>query len=245
MHDSQTESLGRFPADAEQVSGRIDTVTRSDRTQTAAPVEGADWIVIVPVKPTALGKTRLADVSADHEELARAIALDTIAAASAAETVDRVIVVTGDDHIANAVKRMPKVEAIRESDIRGLDAAITTGASAAGTRRPRAALLGDLPALQPSELDAALYAASGIERGVVADAEGTGSTLVTARAGATWISAFGEDSFARHRLLGCTPLAVPAESSLRRDVDTAAQLSQARSLGLGPRTSAVLEAAAA
>src|SRR3546814_10618148 len=64
-----------------------------------------------------------------------------------------------------------------------------------------------------------------------------------ARSGAVWTSAFGEDSAQRHRLLGCTDLDLPADSTLRRDVDTPAQLEAAASLGLGPRTSALVSAA--
>ncbi|MFG6503938.1 2-phospho-L-lactate guanylyltransferase [Microbacterium sp. P05] len=203
------------------------------------------WVVIVPVKPASLGKSRLTDAVADRTVLARAIALDTIAAASAALEVERVIVVTDDSDLASAIKRMPGVEAVREGDARGLDAAIATGAAVAGPDAPRAALLGDLPSLRPADLDAALEAASTVERGVVADTEGVGSTLVTARAGATWISAFGDDSFSRHQLLGCTVLDVPVDSTLRRDVDTSEQLNEASALGLGERTAAVLASAAA
>jgi 2-phospho-L-lactate guanylyltransferase len=75
---------------------------------------------------------------------------------------------------------------------------------------------------------------------VVPDAEGTGSTLVTARPGVAWAAAFGAGSFARHTALGCAPLPVPAASTLRRDVDTAEQLADAAALGLGPRTTALL-----
>ena len=107
-------------------------------------------------------------------------------------------------------------------------------------RMPRAALLGDLPALRPADLADALRAAASVDRGVVADAEGTGSTLVAARAGVAWQSSFGDGSFARHVELGCAPLPVPDASTLRRDVDTADQLAAARALGLGPRTAALL-----
>jgi 2-phospho-L-lactate guanylyltransferase len=203
------------------------------------------WVVVVPVKPAELGKTRLTDAAAGRSALARAIALDTITAAAAALEVDRVVVVTDDTELASSLKRTPGVEVVREGEPGGLDAAIAKGAAAAGLDAPRAALLGDLPALRPADLDAALEAAAGVERGVVADAEGVGSTLVTARAGATWITAFGEDSFARHQLLGCTALEVPADSTLRRDVDTAEQLAEATALGLGERTAAVLAASAA
>ena len=218
----------------------------SPRTAPAQPEHGSPgWVVIVPVKSTEIGKSRLTDAAPDRAVLARALALDTISAAAAATAVERVIVVSEDPDIAAAVRRMRGVEVVREGDSRGLDAAIATGAAAAGPDSPRAALLGDLPALRPFDLDTALEAAEAVERGVVADAEGEGSTLVTARAGATWISAFGEDSFSRHKLLGCTPLDVPADSTLRRDVDTAEQLAAASALGLGERTAAVLASSAA
>lgn len=201
------------------------------------------WVVIIPVKPADTGKSRLSDAAGDRVALARAIALDTIAAASDARQVARVVVVTDDADVAAAAGRLRAVEVLPEGDAAGLDAAIARGAQAAGTGVPRAALLGDLPALRPAELDTALEAAESLERALVTDAEGTGSTLVTARAGAVWTTAFGDDSAQRHRLLGCTDLDLPADSTLRRDVDTPAQLEAAASLGLGPRTSALVSAA--
>lgn len=203
------------------------------------------WTIVVPVKPTAVGKTRLTAVTSDRPALARAIALDTIAAAAATPRVSLVLVVTDDAEVSALVSTWPAVDVIAEGDVRGLDAAIALGAATAGQGAPRAALLGDLPALTPHDLDAALELAGHVERGLVPDAEGTGSTLVTARPGAVWVSAFGADSAARHRLLGCTDLAVPRDSTLHRDVDTAAQLAEAVALGVGPRTAAVLAAAAA
>lgn len=202
------------------------------------------WTIIVPVKPAAVGKTRLTDVGTDREALARAIALDTIAAAAATPRVAHVLVVTDDAEVSALVSLWPAVDVVPEGDMRGLDAAIALGADAAGQGVARAALLGDVPALTPHDLDTALELAGHVERGLVPDAEGTGSTLVTARPGAVWVSAFGPDSAARHRLLGCTDLAVPRDSTLRRDVDTAAQLTEAVARGVGPRTSAVLAAAA-
>lgn len=202
------------------------------------------WTIIVPVKPAAIGKSRLSGVP-DREALARALALDTIAAAAATPRVSRVVVVTDDAELSALVAQWPAVDVTAEGDVRGLDAAIALGAEAAGQGTPRAALLGDVPALTPHDLDAALDLAGRVERGLVPDAEGTGSTLVTARPGAVWVSAFGAGSAARHRLLGCADLAVPRDSTLRRDVDTAVQLAEAVALGVGPRTAAVLAAAAA
>ncbi|MBA8815066.1 2-phospho-L-lactate guanylyltransferase [Microbacterium halimionae] len=193
------------------------------------------WVVIVPVKPSAIGKSRLVGAGIERMPLARAIALDTIAAAAAATEVSRVIVVTDDELIAAECAPVAGVEVVAEGAASGLNAAIAHGAAQAdGTYR--AALLGDLPALRPTDLDQALRAALGVDRAVVPDAEGTGSTLVTARVGVAWRSEFGADSFERHRTAGFAPLTLRVDSSLRRDVDTLAQLNDAKALGLGPRT---------
>lgn len=186
-----------------------------------------DWTVVVPLKAAASGKSRLG-ASAD---LVRAIGLDTVAAAAA---VARVVVVTADPRTAADAAAISGVTVVTEEEPRGLNAAIALGMPAADV--PRAALLGDLPALRPDDLRRALDAAASVDRAVVADAEGTGSTLVTARAGVAWESAFGEGSLARHLALGCVRLDVSEQSTLRRDVDTMAQLAEAAALGLGPRS---------
>lgn len=196
------------------------------------------WTVVVPVKPATRGKSRLDVRSSDRVALARAIALDTIAAVLACDAVAQVLVVTDDQGLAG--EELVGVRFVPEGGARGLDAAIAVGMAAVGDGMPRAALLGDLPALRATELSEALEAAASAPRAVVADAEGTGSTLVTAAAGVAWTSAFGADSFARHVALGCVALPIPDASTLRRDVDTAVQLREAASLGLGPRTGALV-----
>ena len=202
------------------------------------------WVVIVPVKPSARAKSRLEVPGVSRADLARAIALDTLTAATACELVAQVVVVTDDPALAREAAMIPALRFVPEGDAAGLDAAVAAGVAAVDPngRMPRAALLGDLPALRPADLADALRAAASVDRGVVADAEGTGSTLVTARAGVAWESSFGDGSFARHLSLGCRALPVPDASTLRRDVDTAAQLDAARALGLGPRTAALLGA---
>ncbi|GAA2590297.1 2-phospho-L-lactate guanylyltransferase [Microbacterium binotii] len=186
-----------------------------------------DWTVVVPLKAAASGKSRLGASA----ELVRAIGLDTVAAAAA---VARVVVVTADPRTAADAAAISGVTVVTEEEPRGLNAAIILGMPPADG--PRAALLGDLPSLRPDDLRSALDAAASVDRAVVADAEGTGSTLVTARAGAAWASAFGAGSLARHLALGCVRLDVSEQSTLRRDVDTMAQLAEAAALGLGPRS---------
>lgn len=186
------------------------------------------WTVIVPVKPAAIGKSRL---GADPA-LVLAIALDTIDAALAASRVSRVLVVTADPSLAT------RAELVLEPGPAGLGSAIARGLAVADPDAPRAVLLGDLPALRPADLDDALHRADAVPTGFVADREGTGTTLVTARAGVDLRQAFGPDSARRHRELGIAEIVVPAGSTMPLDVDTAEHL--VSTPGLGRRTSEVL-----
>ena len=188
------------------------------------------WTVIIPVKPAAIGKSRLGL----GPELARAIALDTVAAVVACDAVDRVIVVTAD-----AAFRPPGVEVLLERTPSGIDAAVAAGAELAGIGTARAALLGDLPSLVPAELAAALDSATNHRGAFVPDNEGTGTTLVTAASGVELLTAFGRDSASKHRALGLVELLLPQDSSVRYDVDTPEQL-QAATATIGPATRALV-----
>lgn len=192
-----------------------------------------EWTIIVPVKPPAVGKSRLRA----RADAAAAIALDTIEAAAA---VASVLVVGSDPELAREAEAIPGVQAVLEGESRGIAAAIASGLEAAEAGTNVAVLLGDLPALRPEELEAALSAALAVPRAFVPDAEGTGTTLVTARAGTPLQTAFGRDSAARHEALGLLRLDVPVESGLRRDVDEPQHLGEAQRLGLGRRSALVL-----
>lgn len=203
----------------------------------------AAWTIVVPVKGTAGSKSRLGATPG----LALAIALDTVAAAVAASggatggatvsgsvaTRARVIVVTAGDPAE--FSRLGAEVVVDAGG--GLNAAARQGIALA--TGPVAVLLGDLPALLPSELSAALAAAEGHDRALVADADTEGTTLVTALRGALHSPAFGTGSRAAHLAAGYRELDVPAASGLRRDVDTAEQLA-ALAGRLGPRTAAAL-----
>ena len=194
----------------------------------------AAWTVVLPVKHARRAKSRLGELTSGDPDLARAIALDTIDAVAACAVVERVVVVTDDDDLEASVPA--GVVVVEDPHGGGPNAAVETAMRSIPAESHRAALLADLPALRPSDLAGALAAAAAVERGVIPDAEGHGSTLVTARAGVEWASAFGADSFERHLALGCAVLAAPPESSLRRDVDTPDHLDEAAALGLGVRT---------
>ncbi|PRB57306.1 2-phospho-L-lactate guanylyltransferase [Microbacterium sp. MYb45] len=207
------------------------------------PLPGAparEWVVVIPVKRAEIGKSRLRIPGVDREPLARAIALDTVEAAAACERVAQVIVVTRDEVTATALRLLPRVRLVRDRS-EGLTAAIEQGVRAAPGDRPRAVLLGDLPALRPDELARALAFASSHPRAFVPDAEGTGTVLATARAGFDLHTRFGGESAAAHRAAGFVEVGLPVLSGLRRDLDRAEHLRDARRAGLGPRTSALVD----
>lgn len=199
------------------------------------------WSVVIPVKTTQAGKSRLELPGAERPQLALAIALDTIAAAASAEAVGEVVVVTSDADVQAGVDQIDGATWIPDPGM-GLNGAARAGLERA-SHEARGALLGDLPALTGSDLDRAMLAATAEERGVVPDAEDSGSVLVTWRVPGVHEAQFGPDSARRHVEAGHTVLNIPTNAPLRRDVDTADQLRAAAELGLGPRTKALLAAA--
>lgn len=190
-----------------------------------------DWTVVVPVKGTVSAKSRLGASPA----LALAIALDTVAAVSSTpEPVEgRTVIVVTSPSIA------PHFEALGARVLfdanAGLTAAVAQGIAAVGGDGPVAVLLGDMPALQPHELAAALELAAQHPLAFVPDADNDGTVLITALHAADHRPAFGLHSRAAHLNAGYVELAIPLDSGLRRDVDTAAQLATL-ALRLGPRT---------
>lgn len=214
----------------------------------AAAADLRTWVVVVPVKDARRGKTRLSAVlSPGHRaELVRAMALDTLQAALACDRVAQVLVVTADPSVAAEVIGLEGATVVPEpphaGQRSGLDAAALAGAAAArrGGPVPVAVLLGDVPTLQPADLAAALTAADGVDRGLVTDAAGSGTTLLTIGPRTDLDPRFGTGSAAAHRRLGHLPLDVPDGSTLRRDVDVPADLRAAAVAQLGPRTAALI-----
>jgi 2-phospho-L-lactate/phosphoenolpyruvate guanylyltransferase len=215
------------------------------------------WSVVIPVKGTSNSKTRFAP--GDNSGLAVAMALDSVGAALAADGVDEVIVVT------SAADAFRHTGAIVVADHHaGLNAAIEAGLAAVGVRhdaqpsgsaaapspaaasdlalgRNRAVLLGDVPALRPAELGAALKEALGHPLSMVADSDGTGTTLATATSGHRHVLAFGPGSREAHVAAGYTELSGDWPG-LSRDVDSQSHLDVLAQMGmLGEHTSAYLQ----
>lgn len=125
----------------------------------------------------------------------------------------------------------------------GLNGALADGARYAARQWPTSgivAIVGDLPALTALALQQVLDKANGVPHGFVADAAGTGTTILTARAGTLLRPRFGLGSAGRH-MQDAIPL--PAGEAARRDVDTMTDLHDAARIGLGRATSVALRAA--
>ncbi|TDD65959.1 2-phospho-L-lactate guanylyltransferase [Jiangella aurantiaca] len=201
------------------------------------------WTVVIPVKRPEHAKTRLADAVGElRPRFARAFAADTVRAALDCPPVTRVIVVTDDAAAADEARSLG-AEVVADAPDAGLNAALRHGAEAARSVAGDAAvasLSADLPALRPAELERVLAAAAQHPLSFVADAAGIGTTLYAAGPGVPFEPAFGGRSRAAHRLAGAVELELGGIPSVRRDVDTAVDLWDARRLGVGPRTAALL-----
>lgn len=202
------------------------------------PRSPAAWTVVIPVKATPAAKSRLApSVPRDARAvLARAFALDTIAAAVGTRSVGRVLVVGDDPSLAGDAEFVP--EPGGEGVQRGLLPAIRHGIALARADASGAVavLLGDLPALRSEELEAALAAAARHPLAFVRDADGTGSTLATASPGVPFEPRFGPESAALHAAAGFVELAASDLPGLTRDVDTVDGLETVLHHGVGDHT---------
>ena len=205
------------------------------------------WRLLIPIKHPATAKTRLHGATrrhADHAELVRAIQSDTVEAALAARSTggERASSIAGVFIVGD--RPPPGLAPLGETDLgllpdsgSGLNASLRAAAAALSARYPAdgvAAMVADLPALRPAALNQALAAATLLERGYVADAAGTGTTVLTARAGQPLTPEFGLDSARRHHASGA--IEIDADLSLRSDVDTAEDLRRCLLLGVGEHT---------
>ncbi|WP_329479722.1 2-phospho-L-lactate guanylyltransferase [Kribbella sp. NBC_01484] len=207
-----------------------------------ADLQVAPWILAIPVKRTAIAKSRLASAYPQHRpELARAFAVDTTAAALASPLVRAVLVVTDDPVVAADVSAVG-ARVVPDLPAAGLNEALLHGATVAAAEFPGngvAALSADLPALRPAELTAVL-AACVAPRSFVIDQPGTGTTLLAAAPGVALDPRFGVGSALAHQASGAIPIELAGIESVRRDVDTAADLAHAVQLGVGPATADVM-----
>ncbi|MEU0374916.1 2-phospho-L-lactate guanylyltransferase [Streptomyces sp. NPDC006283] len=223
---------------------RTDQDLDTDTMPVAAPAVA--WSLVVPLKPLALAKSRLAGAADDRlrPRLALAFAQDTVAAALACPVVRDVVVVT-DDRRATAELAALGARIVPDAPAAGLNAALSHGVRTVRAVRPSAAvaaLNADLPALRTAELERTLAAASVFTRAFLTDAAGIGTTLLCARPGAELRPAFGGPSRRAHLASGAAEILLTGVDSVRQDVDTGDDLAAALALGVGPRTAERLTA---
>lgn len=196
------------------------------------------FVVVVPVKPPAIGKSRLRVPEHARPGLATAFALDVVAACRGVASVAETVVMTPDADFAatctrNGVRTLP--------DGHGLNDGLRRAAAALRCDWPEAvpvALCADLPSLTSADLAAGLAAVDLGHAWFCADAQATGTTLYAAPYDA-FDPRFGEHSRLAHERVGARPL--PGDlTTLRRDVDDGTDLAEAVRLGTGSHTSAVL-----
>ena len=210
--------------------------TPGERRDGGAPVAPPRNVVLVPVKPPVVGKSRLGGLGPRQRTvLAEAFALDTIAACLATDTVAAVLVVTDDAGFSMRARALGAT-AIPDGVSDDLNGTLRQAAAEAFRRWPElrpVAVCADLPALRPAELRAALEAMTGPHPWFVPDAAGVGTTVYAA-AYDEFDPRFGPGSCDAHLDAGARQ--VEAAASVRRDVDDLADLRDALALGLGPRT---------
>ena len=196
-------------------------------------------VLVVPVKPPAIGKSRLGELPADQRrDLAEAFALDTVEAALHTEGVVAVLVVTDDFRLA-ARLRSDRCEVIPDGATDDLNATLVQAAAEVVRRWPDAvpvALCADLPGLVATELRAVLDQVPEGCAAFLRDRAGTGTTLYAADAD-HFDPRFGANSAAAHLAAGVREIDVLAPS-VRADVDDLADLNAALVAGVGRHTAA-------
>ncbi len=197
------------------------------------------FCVLVPVKPTAHAKSRLAPLGDEaRTALVAAFAVDTVTAALASPLVGAVLVVTDDHRLAGTLRRRG-AQVVPDGVVDDLNGSLLQAAAEARRRWPDlalAAVCADLPALRPDDLTRALRAASGNPASFVPDANGDGTTMVVALAVEDFAPRFGRGSRDAHVTEGAHEIVEVDVPTLRRDVDTPDDLRDALRLGVGERT---------
>jgi len=197
------------------------------------------YAVVVPVKPPALAKSRLAALGDDaRSALVVAFAADTITAVLETPSVAGVLAIT-DDHVLAAALSDLGAFVIPDAVADDLNGSLVQAAFEAHRRWPEAALAAvcaDLPALRPGELDRALAAAPEDRMSFVADAAGSGTTSVISPSLELFVPRFGPGSRKAHLEAGAVEIDLVDVPTLRQDVDTPDDLAAALELGAGNRT---------
>lgn len=181
---------------------------------------------VVAVRGGPLAKTRCADVLNEEQRKALVMTMieDMIAALARVDAIDHIYVVTPTTAIVERVRGLGATPLVEHKSY-GLNAAFELARFQISGRDPNGQLMlfpGDLPLLDPAEMDELITSFQPDELVFVAtDDGGTGALLLPAHA--QFKFCFGPNSAARHReaasIAGLKPIAYTAPS-LAFDVDT-------------------------
>jgi 2-phospho-L-lactate/phosphoenolpyruvate guanylyltransferase len=198
------------------------------------------WIVVIPFKGAPDGKSRLSEFLGpeDRAALAQAFLEDVVEVALAVSCVSDVFVVTPGR------PALPEAVQVVADPGNGLNAAVQEAVLSARESDEDAwiaVLTGDIPLVQVRDLEEALGAALEHDLGMVADNEGTGTTMLTSAPTANLEPRFGIGSRTAHLSHGFSEIGIPVDSALRFDIDTLADIESAEARGgFGEATYTVL-----
>jgi 2-phospho-L-lactate/phosphoenolpyruvate guanylyltransferase len=197
-------------------------------------------LAIVPVKRFLAANVRLGDVlsGGTRRALTEAMVTDVLMALRRTAAVDDVVLVTSEP-AAEAIGRSYGASVLADALEAGQSAAAQIGVAHALEARFARVLLvpGDIPALDPAELEALLApAVLGRAVTIVADRHGTGTNALVLAPPDVIEPAFGPGSRERHEQAAAAagiPCSVAQLATLELDVDTAEDLDELRRLLAG------------
>lgn len=164
-------------------------------------------VAVIPIKQLENAKRRLAGAltAEERKSLFSCMVQDVLAAASAAEAVDRIMVVTNDEAVAG-LARPCGAEIMPEPAPPGLTEAVTGAGKALASEGVDTMLFlpGDVPLVTPDEIGVVLEG-FGLKPSpeflIVPAADLGGSNCVACSPPDCMVFGFGEDSFRRHLAL--------------------------------------------
>ncbi|MCC6763717.1 MAG: 2-phospho-L-lactate guanylyltransferase [Deltaproteobacteria bacterium] len=188
-------------------------------------------IALLPAKPLAFAKTRLAPLLSDAERarLAAAMFLDVLRALTTARAVEAAVVVTADPTLAAHARRAGAV-VVDEGTPRGLNAAVTLGTDTAARLGATSTLvvLSDVPLVQAADIDDLLHRAPAHGALVVPSKEGTGTNAMLRTPSTVFPPSFGGRSLERHVAAAeraGLPCTIVRNARFELDLDTPEDLS--------------------
>lgn len=200
------------------------------------------WCVVVPVRPVARGKSRLAALGPMRNVLAQAIADDVVSALTFTPEVGAVMLAgdpsafTVSAHLTTAQR--DKLQLVDTGDL-GLNEAAAYALQMAESSgyAHRAVVVSDLGCLVSADVSEVLRLARQYPTSFIPDHTGLGTTAIFSTHHHQ-VPRFGPGSAQRHAAHGAVKLT--ASMRMRLDIDTPADLSVAIGLGLATRSSQVL-----